>query len=163
MDSLTMKMERVSYAIILVEVDASKKLIEQVEFVMPNDITRKQSVVYEFTPKFCTAYNRFGHLQETCQGLLAVPPAAVPAAATPVAAPVKPAEAVKTKPDEWTVMNRRNKGKATATAAKPVVEAQRPTSPPAGKVEQGRLNMKAPQPLNFKDKEVLSLAYSGSS
>ncbi|KAL2238097.1 UNVERIFIED_CONTAM: hypothetical protein Sindi_1001400 [Sesamum indicum] len=74
MDSLTMKMERISYARIMVEVDASKKLIDEVEFVMPNGITRKQSVVYEFTPKFCTACNRFGHLQETCQGLPAVVP-----------------------------------------------------------------------------------------
>ncbi|KAL2248361.1 UNVERIFIED_CONTAM: Retrovirus-related Pol polyprotein from type-2 retrotransposable element R2DM [Sesamum indicum] len=150
MDSLTMKMERVSYARILVEVDASKKLIEQVEFVMQNGITRKQPVVYEFTPKFYIACNRFGHLQETCQGLPAVPPIAIPAAA-----PVKPAEATKTKLAEWTVVHRRNKGKALATAAKPTVEAQQPTSPPASKVEQGRLNMKAPQPLKLKDKERL--------
>ncbi|KAL2250232.1 UNVERIFIED_CONTAM: hypothetical protein Sindi_2496900 [Sesamum indicum] len=61
MDSLTMKMEQVSYARILVEVDASKNLIDEVEFVMPNGITRKQPVVYEFTPKFCTACNKFGH------------------------------------------------------------------------------------------------------
>ncbi|KAL2252274.1 UNVERIFIED_CONTAM: hypothetical protein Sindi_0022100 [Sesamum indicum] len=100
MDSLTMKMKWVSYARILVEVDASKKLIDEVECVMPNGITRKQTVVYEFTPKFCTACNRFGHLKETCQGLPAVPPAAVPAAATPAAAPVKPTEAAKEKPTE---------------------------------------------------------------
>ncbi|KAL2243490.1 UNVERIFIED_CONTAM: hypothetical protein Sindi_0467000 [Sesamum indicum] len=163
MDSLTMKMERVSYARILFEVDASKKLIEQVEFVMPNGITRKQPVVYEFTPKFCTACNRFGHLHETCQGLPVVPPAAVPATATPVAAPVKPAEAAKSKRGEWKVVNRRNKGKATATAAKPTMEAQRLNSPPAGKVEQGWQNMKAPQPLMLKDKEVPSPAYSRTS
>ncbi|KAK4400031.1 hypothetical protein Sango_1109200 [Sesamum angolense] len=36
MDSLTMKMERVSYARILVEVDASKKLVDHVEFILPN-------------------------------------------------------------------------------------------------------------------------------
>ena len=163
MDSLTMNMERVSYARILVEVDASKKLIEQVEFVMPNGITRKQPVVYEFTPKFCTACNRFGHLLETCQGLSAIAPTAAPAAATPVAAPIKPAEAAKSKPGDWMVVNRRSKGKATATAAKPAVETQRPTSPPAGKVEQGRLNMKAPQPVLLKDKQVPSSANSDSS
>ncbi|KAL0317946.1 UNVERIFIED_CONTAM: hypothetical protein Sangu_2208900 [Sesamum angustifolium] len=38
MDSLTMKMERVSYARILVEVDASKKLVDHVEFILPNAI-----------------------------------------------------------------------------------------------------------------------------
>ncbi|KAL0423068.1 UNVERIFIED_CONTAM: hypothetical protein Sradi_0841600 [Sesamum radiatum] len=36
MDSLTMKMERVSYARILVKVDASKKLMDQLEFILPN-------------------------------------------------------------------------------------------------------------------------------
>ncbi|XP_011069479.1 uncharacterized protein LOC105155303 [Sesamum indicum] len=49
MDSLTMKIEWVSYVRILVEVDASKKLVDQVEFVMPNGITGKQPVVYKFT------------------------------------------------------------------------------------------------------------------
>ncbi|KAL0329542.1 UNVERIFIED_CONTAM: hypothetical protein Sradi_4940900 [Sesamum radiatum] len=52
-DSLTMKMRRVSYARILVEVDASKKLVDQVEFIFPNGVASKQSVVYEFTPMFC--------------------------------------------------------------------------------------------------------------
>ncbi|KAL2246037.1 UNVERIFIED_CONTAM: hypothetical protein Sindi_2871900 [Sesamum indicum] len=87
-------------------------------------------------------------------------PAAVPAAATPAAAPVKLAEAAKKKPIEWTVMQKRNKGKATVTAAKPAVEALQPTSQSADKVEQGRLTMKAPQP---NDKEVASPAYSECS
>ncbi|KAL0401729.1 UNVERIFIED_CONTAM: hypothetical protein Slati_4202800 [Sesamum latifolium] len=52
MDSLTMTMEHVSYARILVEVDASKKLVGEVEFILPNGVTRKQRVVYEFTPIF---------------------------------------------------------------------------------------------------------------
>ncbi|KAL0315181.1 UNVERIFIED_CONTAM: hypothetical protein Scaly_2881200 [Sesamum calycinum] len=58
MDSLTMKMERVSYARILVEVDASKKLVDHVEFILPNGVIRKQPIVYEYTPKFCSACNR---------------------------------------------------------------------------------------------------------
>ncbi|KAL2232352.1 UNVERIFIED_CONTAM: hypothetical protein Sindi_1415200 [Sesamum indicum] len=160
MDTLTMKMERVSYVRILVEVDASQKLKDEVEFVMPNGITRKQSVVYEFTPKFCTSCNRFEHLQETCQGLTAVPPVVVPAAASPAAAPTKPAEAAKNKPAEWTIVHRRNKGKTIATAAKPTVEVQQPPSPPAGKVEQGRQNMKAPQPRKPEDAVVPSPADS---
>ncbi|KAK4432958.1 hypothetical protein Salat_1058000 [Sesamum alatum] len=44
MDSLTRKMKRVSYARILVEVDASKKLVDSVEFIIPNGVTRKQPV-----------------------------------------------------------------------------------------------------------------------
>ncbi|KAL2237179.1 UNVERIFIED_CONTAM: hypothetical protein Sindi_0909600 [Sesamum indicum] len=118
MDSLTMKMERVSYAKILVEVDASKKLVDQVELVMPNDITRKQPVVYEFTPKLCTNCHRFGHLQETCQG--AHLPAVV-AAFAPATALAKQAEAKKPQTTEWTIDHRRNKGKAIDTAAEPAV------------------------------------------
>ncbi|KAL0300784.1 UNVERIFIED_CONTAM: hypothetical protein Sradi_6355200 [Sesamum radiatum] len=41
MDSLTMKMERVSYARILVEVDASMLLVNQVDFMLPNGVMRK--------------------------------------------------------------------------------------------------------------------------
>ncbi|KAL0325541.1 UNVERIFIED_CONTAM: hypothetical protein Sradi_5123400 [Sesamum radiatum] len=39
MDSLTMRMERVSYACILVVVDASKTLVDHVEFKLPNGVT----------------------------------------------------------------------------------------------------------------------------
>ncbi|KAL0352440.1 UNVERIFIED_CONTAM: hypothetical protein Scaly_1632700 [Sesamum calycinum] len=67
MDLLTMKMERVSYARISVEVDASKPLIDQVDFMLPNGVMRSQPVVYEFTPKFCKKCNRFGHLEGSCQ------------------------------------------------------------------------------------------------
>ncbi|KAL2238065.1 UNVERIFIED_CONTAM: hypothetical protein Sindi_0998200 [Sesamum indicum] len=130
MDSLTMKMERVSYARILVEVDASKKLIEQVEFVLPNNVTQKQPIVYEFTPKFCTVCNS--------------------------------RQAKKTKPAEWTVVQRRNKGK-TNNAVKPTIEVQRPTSPLVGKVEKGQPATKTLQPLKLKENEVLSPADSASS
>ncbi|KAL0325432.1 UNVERIFIED_CONTAM: hypothetical protein Sradi_5112500 [Sesamum radiatum] len=67
MDSLTMKMERVSHARILVEADASKQLVDQVDFMIPNGVMRTQPLVYEFTPKFCTNCNRFGHLERSCQ------------------------------------------------------------------------------------------------
>ncbi|KAL0349643.1 UNVERIFIED_CONTAM: hypothetical protein Sradi_4113500 [Sesamum radiatum] len=40
MDSLTIKMERVSYARISVEVDASKPLVDQVDFMLPNGVMR---------------------------------------------------------------------------------------------------------------------------
>ncbi|KAL2237732.1 UNVERIFIED_CONTAM: hypothetical protein Sindi_0964900 [Sesamum indicum] len=119
-DSLTMKMEGVSYARILVEVDASKKLIEQVEFVMPND--------------------------EACQGPHFL---VVPAAAAPAAAPVKLIEAKKTEPTKWTMMQRRNKGKAIET-----------TSPSASKVQKGQPVSKAPQ---LKKNEVPPPADSSSS
>ncbi|KAL0348042.1 UNVERIFIED_CONTAM: hypothetical protein Sangu_1032000 [Sesamum angustifolium] len=99
MDSLTMKMERVSYARILVEVDASKKLVDHVEFILPNGVTRKQPVVYEYTPKFCSTCKRFGHLKESCQ-----PPAAIHHCRCP-----DRAEPKKAQPTEWTVVRRRQR------------------------------------------------------
>ncbi|KAK4422002.1 hypothetical protein Salat_2150900 [Sesamum alatum] len=69
MDSLTRRMERVSYARILVEVDASKKLVDSVEFILPNGVTRQQPVVFEYTPKFCSECHRFGHLNDSCKGI----------------------------------------------------------------------------------------------
>ncbi|KAL0336503.1 UNVERIFIED_CONTAM: hypothetical protein Sradi_4862200 [Sesamum radiatum] len=51
MDSLTMKWSEYHMPI-LVEVDASKKLVDHVEFILPNGVVRKQSIVYEFKPKF---------------------------------------------------------------------------------------------------------------
>ncbi|KAL0404666.1 UNVERIFIED_CONTAM: hypothetical protein Sradi_2107400 [Sesamum radiatum] len=68
MDSLIRTMKKVSYGCILVEVNASKLLVDHVEFVLPNGVTRKQPVVFEFIPKFCTDCNRFGHMKGSCKG-----------------------------------------------------------------------------------------------
>ncbi|KAL0437492.1 UNVERIFIED_CONTAM: hypothetical protein Sradi_0457100 [Sesamum radiatum] len=105
MDSLTMMMERVLYARILLEVDASKKLMDQVEFILSNGVISKQRVIYEFTPKFCSECHRFGHLNDSCQGsqLLAV------AAGTATAATVNTITPKKAQTSEWTVVQRRNK------------------------------------------------------
>ncbi|KAL2227676.1 UNVERIFIED_CONTAM: hypothetical protein Sindi_2126300 [Sesamum indicum] len=124
MDSLTMKMERVSYSRMLVEVDVSKRLVDQVEF---------------------------GHLQETCQGAYLPAVAAAPAPAT---APTKQAEAKKTQTTEWTLVQRRNKGKAIDTTTKPAVEGHQPTSPTASKVDKGRVSTKVPHSLKLQDREV---------
>ncbi|KAL0386127.1 UNVERIFIED_CONTAM: hypothetical protein Sradi_3007000 [Sesamum radiatum] len=86
---------------ILVEVDASKKLVDQVEFILPNGVARKQPVVYEFTLKFCSECYRFGHLKESCHGTQ--PPAA--ATATNVQTVVQK----KVQTSEWTIVQRRNK------------------------------------------------------
>ncbi|KAL0458715.1 UNVERIFIED_CONTAM: Retrovirus-related Pol polyprotein from type-1 retrotransposable element R2 [Sesamum latifolium] len=113
MDSLTMKMERLSYARVLVEVDASKKLVEEVEFILPNSVKRKQPVIYEYMPKFCSVCNRFGHLKDSCQS--AHPPAATPtntALAKPAAPPARNAQH-----SEWTVVQRQAQEQpATPTA-----------------------------------------------
>ncbi|KAK4428440.1 hypothetical protein Salat_1143600 [Sesamum alatum] len=105
MDSLTMSMERVSYARILVKVDASKELVDQVEFVLPNGVTSKQPVVYEFTPKFCSECHCFGHLKDSCKGSL--PPAT--AAATNATTTVQPVVPKKVQDSDWTLVKRRNR------------------------------------------------------
>ncbi|KAK4384443.1 hypothetical protein Sango_3060400 [Sesamum angolense] len=105
MDSLTLKMERVSYARILVEVDASKPLADQVDFMLPNGVMRSQPVVYEFIPKFCTKCNLFGHLEASCQGTQpSTDGTAMPTA--PAATDVLP-ETKKSQPTEWTVVKRK--------------------------------------------------------
>ncbi|KAK4422077.1 hypothetical protein Salat_2158700 [Sesamum alatum] len=95
MDFLTRKIEHVSYARILVEVDASKKLVDNVEFILPNGVMRKQPVVYEYTPKFYSDCSRFGHLKDSCQG-------PQPQAATPTVAVKQPTPAAqrKAQPDD---------------------------------------------------------------
>ncbi|KAL0362185.1 UNVERIFIED_CONTAM: hypothetical protein Scaly_1173700 [Sesamum calycinum] len=122
MDSLTMKVERVSYARILVEVNASKKLVDHVEFIIPNGVVRKQSIIYEFTPKFCSTCNRFGHLKESCQ-----PPAIPTGTATAIAAcnandtAVKTVAPKKAQPTEWTVVQRRQRN--NLKQQQPIIEA----------------------------------------
>ncbi|KAK4423208.1 hypothetical protein Salat_1903600 [Sesamum alatum] len=81
MDSLTMSMERVSYARILVEVDASKKLVDQVEFCPPE--------------------------RDDSEAAGTQPPAA--AAATTTAATVKTVGPKQLQDSEWTLVRRRNK------------------------------------------------------
>ncbi|KAK4420246.1 hypothetical protein Salat_2437700 [Sesamum alatum] len=103
MDALTRKVERVSYAHIFVEVDASKPLVNKVEFILPNGVTKKQPVVYAFRQKFCSDCNQFGHLKDSCKGTQ--PQVAITVATTTV----KPATLVaakKVQPAEWTVVQR---------------------------------------------------------
>ncbi|KAL0307174.1 UNVERIFIED_CONTAM: hypothetical protein Sradi_6134700 [Sesamum radiatum] len=109
-DSLTMRMERVSYARILVEVDASKTLVDQVEFRPPNGVTRRQSVVYKYTPKFCTECNRFGHHKSSCRDNQQ-PATATATATTAVGKPAvtKQVATRKALQTEWTLVQRRKK------------------------------------------------------
>ncbi|KAK4389647.1 hypothetical protein Sango_2301700 [Sesamum angolense] len=110
MDSLTMRMERVSYARILVEVDASKALVDHVEFKLPNGVTRRQSVVYEYTPKFCTECNRFGHHKSSCgDNQQPTTAAATATAAVGKSAANKQPTTKKVLPTEWTLVQRRQK------------------------------------------------------
>ncbi|KAK4438303.1 hypothetical protein Salat_0164600 [Sesamum alatum] len=150
MDALTRKMELVSYARILVEMDASKPLVDTVEFILPNGITRKQPVMYEFTPKFCSDCNRFGHLKDTCQGTQPVTAGVAPVKPTHQAKLPTPAVPKKAQPGEWTLVHRRkkNQNQDTKTVGQEQVtkaankEAQ--GQPEASQRQQG---MTAPVPV----------------
>ncbi|KAL0415831.1 UNVERIFIED_CONTAM: hypothetical protein Slati_3415000 [Sesamum latifolium] len=129
MDSLTMTMERVSYARILVEVNTSKKLVDEVEFILPNGVTRKQRVVYEFTPKFCSECHRFGHLNDSCQGTQTPTVVACPA----TTATVKTDAPKKIETSDWTLVQRRNRNQPRQQQ-----QNQQQTSPTAVSDEQGQ-------------------------
>ncbi|KAK4388549.1 hypothetical protein Sango_2461500 [Sesamum angolense] len=109
MDSLTMRMEGLLHRI-LVEVDALKALVDHVEFKLPNGVTRRQPVVYEYTPKFCTECNRFGHHKSSC-GDNQQPTTAVATATAAVgkSAANKEPTTKKALPTEWTLVQRRQK------------------------------------------------------
>ncbi|KAK4432681.1 hypothetical protein Salat_1030300 [Sesamum alatum] len=68
-------------------------------------MTRKQPVVYEFTPKFCSECHRFGHLKDSCKGNL--PPATT--AATNATITVQPVVPKKVQDLDWTLVKRRNR------------------------------------------------------
>ena len=65
-DRLTHTKERLSFARVLVEVDASKELVTSVEMKLPTGDVYKQSVVFEYTPKYCKKCKSFGHLDGDC-------------------------------------------------------------------------------------------------
>ncbi|KAL0463054.1 UNVERIFIED_CONTAM: hypothetical protein Slati_0193000 [Sesamum latifolium] len=137
MDSLTRTMERVSYARILVEVDASEPLVDHVEFVLPNGVRRKQPILYEFTPKFCTHCNRFGHLKESCKGSQPAPAANETAHAVPATAVKQPADQKKGQPSEWTEVKRKQH--------KLQQKQQQPDCTAAGMEEKGRQGPSKPK------------------
>lgn len=66
-DMLTSTKERLSYARVLVEVDASKEQIKTINIKLPNGKTRNQSVVFEHKPKFCSNCMNFGHFSASCK------------------------------------------------------------------------------------------------
>ncbi|KAL0363806.1 UNVERIFIED_CONTAM: hypothetical protein Sangu_0478200 [Sesamum angustifolium] len=117
MDSHTLKMERVSYARILVEVDASKPLVDQVDFTLPNGVMRSQPA--------------------SCQGTQ--PPTAGTAMPTATATTDVLPEPEKTQPTEWTVVKRKpKKQQQTGKGHLAGKGVQRQSAPLADKVAKER-------------------------
>ena len=69
-DKLTHSKGRLSYARVLVEVDASKELVTSVEMRLPTGDIYEQSVRFEFTPKYCKKCKSFGHVAGDCNKTL---------------------------------------------------------------------------------------------
>ena len=66
-DKMTRTKERLSFVRVMVEVDASKDLVTQVELRLPTGEVYHQLVVFEFIPKFCKKCKTFGHMEGDCK------------------------------------------------------------------------------------------------
>jgi len=69
-DKLTHSKERLSFSRVMVDVDASKDLVTSVEMKLPTGDIYVQSVVFEFTPKYCKKCKSFGHVDGDCNKAL---------------------------------------------------------------------------------------------
>lgn len=67
-DQFTKAMNKPAYARVLVEVDATKPLMREITFKVPNGKVIHQEVVYEYEPQVCTKCHTLGHDQEKCKG-----------------------------------------------------------------------------------------------
>lgn len=65
-DKLTATKGRLSYARVLVEVDASIELVRLVKSKLPNGKPREQEIYFEHEPKFCAKCKVFGHNTHGC-------------------------------------------------------------------------------------------------
>jgi len=65
-DKMTLTKERLSFARVLVEVDASSDVVSDVEVRLPTGVVYHQSVIPEFRPKFCKKCKSFGHVEGDC-------------------------------------------------------------------------------------------------
>ena len=65
-DKMTLTKERLSFARVLVEVDASTEIVSDVEIRLPTGVVYHQLVTPEFIPKFCIKCKTFGHLDGAC-------------------------------------------------------------------------------------------------
>jgi len=66
-DKMTRTKERLSFARVMVEVDASKEPVKSVEISLPTGVVYHQTVVYEFMPKYCIKCKTCGHGEEDCK------------------------------------------------------------------------------------------------
>ncbi|XP_070029388.1 uncharacterized protein [Nicotiana sylvestris] len=68
-DKYIAELNKISYARVLVKVDITKSLVENVEIVTPNGI-KQQEILYEWKPKFCNKCLHFGYDVFECWKLI---------------------------------------------------------------------------------------------
>jgi len=69
-DKMTLSKERLSFARVMVEVDASKELVSSLEIKLPTGDIYDQLVVFEIKPKYCKKCKVFGHIEGDCSKVL---------------------------------------------------------------------------------------------
>jgi len=69
-DKMTLTKERLSFARVMVEVDASKELVSSLEIKLPTGDIYDQLVVFEVKPKYCKKCKVFGHMEGDCSKVL---------------------------------------------------------------------------------------------
>ncbi|KAG5580707.1 hypothetical protein H5410_051334 [Solanum commersonii] len=60
-DECTMKVDRISYARVLIEMDVARELPKKLKVEDPNGRMFEQAVQYEWVPKYCTKCMQVGH------------------------------------------------------------------------------------------------------
>nr|XP_009804954.1 PREDICTED: uncharacterized protein LOC104250100 [Nicotiana sylvestris] len=66
-DRLTAQCERILYARVLIEMDITQPLLDELTIEQPNGKIRVQRVDHEQKPVFCQECNRFGHPNGECK------------------------------------------------------------------------------------------------
>lgn len=60
-DACTSKVDRISYARVLVEVDGTRKLLKTIKVVDPNGREFTQTIIYDWVPVFCSKCMQIGN------------------------------------------------------------------------------------------------------
>lgn len=87
-DKLTMSMECISYARILLDVDVSKPLVRTVSIIDARGIPFDQEILFEYEPDYCSSCHTIGHATSFCKRAPAHDLVKVPANLALVVAPI---------------------------------------------------------------------------
>ncbi|KAK4345490.1 hypothetical protein RND71_035666 [Anisodus tanguticus] len=72
-DRRTAQCQRISYARMLIEMDITQDMPDEMYIEMPDGSIWYQVIDYDWKPKFCQDCNHFGHITGTCRELVKPP------------------------------------------------------------------------------------------